>query len=43
MANHATELSAITTKLASNNIQDGENIHKLVDEDIDEKELFKNQ
>ena len=43
MANHATELSAITSKLASNNIIDGENIEKLVGDDIDEKQVFRNQ
>ena len=43
MSNHATELSAMIDQLATHGIKDGENLDKLVGEQVDEKLLFKHQ
>ena len=40
MAKHTTDLSAMTTKLATFQIRDGENMEKLVGDGVDGKELF---
>ena len=43
MAKHATDLSAMTSKLATLQIRDGENMEKLVGGGASGKELFENQ
>ena len=40
MAKHASDLSAITMKLSTMQIRDGENIDKLVGDGLDGKEIF---
>ena len=42
MAKHATQVSNINSKLASLEIDNGENLDKLINDELDRKQLFEN-